>query len=174
MPRPEPEPQAIALIPGDHVQVQVRDGLAHHVVDKDHRSVGAQAVFDRALEPLRRGEELGYLLGRQLAEQPHMLLRREQRVPAEQRPVIEERDQPLRLPDDHGRRLTPDDGTEGTAGRHQPRAYRRARSRPSFPERTSPISLHHWLRVVFWPLAVIRSPCCVMLMLWIFTPAGSF
>src|SRR6266566_243292 len=38
----------------------------------------------------------------------------------------------------------------------------------------SPISLRYWLRVVFVPVAVIRSPCCVMLMLLIVTPAGSF
>src|SRR6201996_172835 len=113
VPWPEPEPQAIALVPGDHVQVQVRDGLAHYVVDQDHRSVRAQAVLDRALQPLGRAEELGHLLCRQLAEQPQLLFRHQQRRPAEQRPVIEERDQPLGLQDGHGRPLAADDGTEG-------------------------------------------------------------
>src|SRR6185437_16181013 len=36
------------------------------------------------------------------------------------------------------------------------------------------ISLRYWLSVVFSPVAVIRTPCCVTLTLWIFTPAGSF
>jgi len=34
--------------------------------------------------------------------------------------------------------------------------------------------LGYWLRVVLRPLATIRSPCWVTLMLWIDTPAGSF
>ena len=120
MPRPEPESQAIALVPGDHVQVQVRDGLAHHVVDQDHRAVGAQAVLHRALKALRRGEEHRYLIGGQVAEQPHVQLRREQRVTMEKRPVIQERDQLFGLQDGHRLLLAADDGAENTGSWHQP------------------------------------------------------
>src|SRR5690349_20642911 len=37
-----------------------------------------------------------------------------------------------------------------------------------------PTAARHWLRVVFVPAAVILSPCWVMLMFLIVTPAGSF
>src|SRR5208282_4051943 len=40
--------------------------------------------------------------------------------------------------------------------------------------KSSALSLGYWLSVVFWPAAVIWRPCCVTLMLWIVTPAGSF
>jgi len=43
----------------------------------------SQAVLDGALEALSRGEELRDLVGGQLAEQPHVLLRHKQRVPTE-------------------------------------------------------------------------------------------
>ena len=84
------------------MQVQVRDGLAHHVVDQDHRAVDAQAVLDRALQPLRRAEELGHLIGGQVAEQHQVPLGHQQDVTVEERPVIEERDQPFGLHNGHG------------------------------------------------------------------------
>jgi len=100
------------------VHVQVRHRLADHVVDQDHRAVGWQAVLDRALQPLSRAEELGHLIGGQVAEQDDVLFRHDQDMAREQRPVIEERDQPLRLEDDHRLLLAADDGAEGTRCRH--------------------------------------------------------
>jgi hypothetical protein len=124
MARAEPEPEAVPLVPGDDVQVQVRDRLAHHVVDQDHRAVRAKAVLHRALQALRGGEELRHLVGRQVAQQPDVCLGHEQRMAAEQRPVVEEGDQPAGLQDDHGVLLPGDDRAEYArrCGWHQPRA----------------------------------------------------
>src|SRR5205085_1405430 len=58
----------------------------------------------------------------QVAEQPHMPLGHQQRMPAEQRPVVEERDQPLRLEHGLGGLLPPDNGAESTGSRHRHQA----------------------------------------------------
>jgi hypothetical protein len=121
MARAEPEPQAVSLVPRDDVQVQVRDRLAHHVVDQDHRAVRAQAVLDRPFQALRRAEELRHQVGRQVAQQADVPLGHEQRMAAEQRPVVKEGDQPFGLQDDHGILLAGDDGAEDAlcCGWHQ-------------------------------------------------------
>src|ERR1017187_8473503 len=124
MPRAQPQSQPILAVPGDHVQVQVRDRLADHVVDQDHRAVRAEAVFDRALEALRRDEELRPPVGGQVAQQADVPLGREQRVSVEQRPVVEKGDQPLRLEHSHRLLLAADDGAGGTRCWDQARAYR--------------------------------------------------
>jgi len=120
LPGPEPEPEAVSLVPRDDVQVQVRYRLADDVVDEDHRTVRAEAVLDPALQPLGGAEELGHLVGGQVTEQLHLQFRHQQGMTAEQRPVIEERDQPFRLQDDGRRRLAADDGAEHTRCWHQP------------------------------------------------------
>src|SRR5580693_1630685 len=74
VPRAEPETQAVSEVPGDDVQVQVRDRLADDVVDEDHRAVRAQAVFDRALEALSRAGELRHPVCGQVAEQADVQL----------------------------------------------------------------------------------------------------
>ena len=51
VPRAEPEPQAISPVPRDDVQMQVGDRLTDHVVDEDHRAIGAEPVFDRRPTP---------------------------------------------------------------------------------------------------------------------------
>jgi hypothetical protein len=66
MPWAEPEPQAVLRVARDHVQVQVRDRLADHVVDEDHAARCAQAVLHGPLQPLRRGEEFFRLVGREV------------------------------------------------------------------------------------------------------------
>src|SRR6202167_1235335 len=116
MPRAKPEPQAVFEVPGDDVQVQVGDRLADDVVDEDHRAVRAQAVFDRALEALSRAGELRYPVRGQVAEQADVQLGHEQRVASEERPVIEESDQPFGLKYGHRGRLTAEEGAEGAGG----------------------------------------------------------
>jgi hypothetical protein len=118
VPRTEPEPQAVPLRPGNDVQVQVRDRLAHHVIDQDQRAIGTQAIFDRAFEALRRGEELRYPVGGQVAEQPNMPLRHEEDMTEEKRPVIEERHHSLGLEHGHGRLIAADDVAEGACCWH--------------------------------------------------------
>jgi hypothetical protein len=142
MARAEPEPQAVPLVPGDDVQMQVRDRLAYHVVDQDHRAVRAKAVLDRPLQALRRGEELSHPVGGQVAQQADVQLGHEQGVAAEQRPVVKEGDQPSGLQDDHGFLLAGDDGAEDTRCWHQrePTPSRRGQENQKiknrYPERT--------------------------------------
>src|SRR5437879_4058401 len=68
---------------------------------------------------LGRGEELGHQVGGQVAQQADVQLGHEQRMAAEQRPVVEERDQPFCLKDDHGFLVAADDGAEDTRCWHQ-------------------------------------------------------
>src|SRR5579875_3121911 len=110
--RPQPEPQAILPAARYDVQVQVGDGLADHVVDQDHRAIGCQAVLHRALKALRGAEELVHAPGGQIAQQPDVEFRDEQRVPVKQWPVVEECDQAVVLADHLRLHLPPYDGAE--------------------------------------------------------------
>jgi hypothetical protein len=98
------------------MQVQVRHGLADHVVDEDHRSVRPDTGLHGALQPLSLGEELAHPVGRQVAEQADVDLGHEQRMPVEQRAMVKEGDQPLGLMNDLRLLLAPDDGAERTRG----------------------------------------------------------
>ena len=99
---------------GDHVHVQVRDALAHAVVDRDERALGAEPLLHRTGEQPRVREELGQHLVGQVGERLDVGARDQQGVAGEQRAVIEERER-LRRPRARPapRRLTADDRAEG-------------------------------------------------------------
>ena len=92
--------------------MQVRHRLADHVVDQDHASRRAEAVFHCPLKSLGRGEELSRERGGEIGEQPHVLLGHQQRVPVKQRPVVEERQQVVGFRDARRGQLAPDDLAE--------------------------------------------------------------
>jgi hypothetical protein len=126
LPGAEPEPQSVLEIARYHVQVQMRHRLADHVVHEDHRPSRAEPVLNAPLQPLRGHQELAGELGRQIGQQPHVILGHQQRMPAEQRPVIEEREQAAGLQNPDGGRLPPDDGAERAVrhgGGHEPAVY---------------------------------------------------
>jgi hypothetical protein len=96
------------------MQMQVRDGLAHNIVDKDHRPVGLQAGLNRALKALRFHEELLHPVLRQLAHQANMDLRNEQDMTMEQWSMIQERHKTVILVNERHLLLAPQYGTEAT------------------------------------------------------------
>jgi hypothetical protein len=94
------------------MQVQMRHGLADHVVHEYHRPRRAKPVLNAPLQPLRGYQELAGEVSRQIGQQPHVVLGHQQRMPEEQRPVIQEREQAVGLQNPDGWRLPPDDGAE--------------------------------------------------------------
>jgi hypothetical protein len=92
----------------------MRHRLTDHIVDQDHRPGCVEAVLDRTLQPLRGGEEVRDEFARQVAQQGHVGLRDQQRMPAKQRPVVKEGEQVLALEDHDGFGVTADDCTENT------------------------------------------------------------
>jgi len=87
----------------------MRHRLTDHIVDQDHRSGRVETVLDRALQPLRGGEEFRDEFARQIAQQGHVGLRDQQGMPAKQRPVVKEGKQFLALEDHHGFLVPADD-----------------------------------------------------------------
>src|ERR1700733_15046579 len=57
LPRPEEAAEAVLLRAGNDVDVQMRDALAHLVVDGYERAVGSERLFHRAGKSLRAREE---------------------------------------------------------------------------------------------------------------------
>jgi hypothetical protein len=81
VPRAEPEPQPVLELARDDVQVQVRHGLADHVVDQDHRAADAEAILDGPLQALRCRQEFGRQVRWQVGQQPDMPPGNQERVP---------------------------------------------------------------------------------------------
>jgi hypothetical protein len=94
------------------MQMQVWDGLAHYVIDENHRPVGLKSGFDRPLKSLCFHEKFLYPLHWQLAHQEHMDLRDQQDVTVEQRPMIQERHKILILVDERYLLIAPQYSTE--------------------------------------------------------------
>src|ERR1044072_6849516 len=73
-----------------------------------------------------------------------------------------------------GRALSRRGAGGGGGGARAGGAPGRIRQAGSRAIRTPAIPAAYWLRVVLCPAAETRRPCGVMLIFWIFTPAGSF
>ncbi len=54
------------------MQMQVRDGLDHNIVDKDHRPVSFKPCFNRSFKPLRLHEEFLHSAVWQITHQENM------------------------------------------------------------------------------------------------------
>jgi hypothetical protein len=83
LPGAEPEPQPVLEVARYHVQVQMRHRLADHIVHEDHRPGRAEPVLNAPLQPLRGDQELAGEIGREIGQQPHVVLGHQQRMPAE-------------------------------------------------------------------------------------------
>lgn len=90
--RPEEPTQTVTLRTGHNVDVQMRDGLADHVVDGDERALGPEARRDRVCDALSLGEHRRQHVGGQVGERHDVLARYDQGVALEDRAVVEERD----------------------------------------------------------------------------------
>ena len=110
--RPEEAAQPVALGARDHVEVEVRDGLADRVVDRHERPLRAEGVLDRRREPLGRREEPVALPCWEVREGLEVGARHEQDVPLEDRPGVEERHQVVGLQHEVTGHLARDDLAE--------------------------------------------------------------
>src|SRR5580658_7247788 len=91
LPWPEEATQTVLLLPWHNMDVQMRNALAHAIVDRDKRAFGVHALLDPAREQLDVQEERSNQLGWQILQRFVMGLGNEQRVSDEQRPIIQER-----------------------------------------------------------------------------------
>ena len=92
--------------------MQVRHRLAHLVVHRDERAVGLHPCLDRPRDPLNGDEERPDHVERHVGQRFDVRARRDQRVPQEDRPVVQERDGNLVLIDHVCRDLAGDDRAE--------------------------------------------------------------
>jgi hypothetical protein len=89
LPRPEKAPQAILVAPGHDVDVQVRHTLAHAVIDRNERALGAHRQLHRpSQQPCIAKQRSDKLLG-QVPESLEMPARDEQGMAGKQRPVVQ-------------------------------------------------------------------------------------
>ena len=72
------------------MDVQVGDALADPVIDGDERARGPQPPLDRARQHLDGGEERRDRCRWQVEQRLHMRARHDQRMPGEERPMVEE------------------------------------------------------------------------------------
>jgi hypothetical protein len=90
LPRPEKASEAVLLLAGNDVDVQMRNALAYLVVDGDERAVRSEGGFDRTGQSLRAGEEGRDQLGGQIRQRFVVGARNEEDVAHEEGPGIEE------------------------------------------------------------------------------------
>src|SRR5579872_1362447 len=118
VPRPEEPPEPVLAPARNDVHVHVRDALAHLVVERDERALGAERRLDRGRHPLGRREEVTHLFGRHFAQRPPVGPGYDEHVPGKDRAHVEERDDAWLVKDDVGVPAPRDDLAEGTQRRH--------------------------------------------------------
>lgn len=69
--------------------VQVRDGLADSIVDRNKRAFGIYRRFNRSRQKLRRRKHWACKVERQLQQRYMMLARTEQKVSGKQRVAVQ-------------------------------------------------------------------------------------
>lgn len=94
------------------MHVQMRYGLAHHVVHGDEGALAAQGIAEGGGNPLGGAEQGRHRGGLEVEKGVDVAYRTDQRVPLEQWAVVEERDGVLVAMDGLGRDVTGDDGAE--------------------------------------------------------------
>jgi adenosylcobinamide-GDP ribazoletransferase len=90
--RPEEAPQPVALGPGHDVHVKMRDALADRVVHADETALRAQRGWHGRADLLHPQEQRADQVGGQVGERHIVRSRRDEHVPLEHRPGVEERD----------------------------------------------------------------------------------
>jgi len=111
---PEEASQTVLPPAWNDVRVQVWDALTDLVVDRDERTVGLHPVLDGARNAPHISEvRLDGIVGK-IGERLDMRARGDQRVPVENGPVIEERNDEVVLVDDRRIDLPASDGAEDT------------------------------------------------------------
>jgi hypothetical protein len=87
-PRPEEPLHPVASTPWNYVHMEVRDALAHAVVDGDERSFRAQPSFHCSSDVLCGAEHWDQKVRRQVGQQFVMLFRTHETMPREQWAVV--------------------------------------------------------------------------------------
>jgi hypothetical protein len=119
MARPEEPLEAVSSMPGDHVDVQVRDALADAIVDGHEGAICPHALFHGASEELGVPEERGDLLGREIGEGWTMSSGHKQAMAGEERAVVKEGHARIVLQDKRSGALTAYNLAEDARGWHR-------------------------------------------------------
>ena len=139
LPGPEEPAKAVALATRDHVDVNVRDALAHAIVERDKGSLRAERALERKRDALGAPEEGLELGARDIAQRRAMGPGHDERVSRKERPGIEKREAHGVL-EDPMRLGGPRDDRAEDALRHRARSHSTGAGRPPEVHAASPIA----------------------------------
>ena len=106
--------EAVIVATRHDVNVEVRDALADHIVDRHKRAGATDGLWHGPGQTSREGEEWTHFGYGQIGKGRDMLPGHEQNVTGQERASIEKGDASRIVEDDFGRRIAADDGAKNT------------------------------------------------------------